>query len=400
MKADQIRCENDVKIGQNLLKDTLVMRVKDQIDRMAEKGPLGMRRKLLSSSVRLSRSMSPAVHKMADHCIEKLGVDLPLELYAYASPQFNAACFKPEEGRLFVMFSSSLLEAFDDNELMFVVGHEFGHHVYGHHDIPIGYILNGRQRPPANLALQMFAWARYAEISADRAGAFCANDLDAVARALFKLASGLTSDKVVSFKLADFLQQLDEMQAFDAEPGQGAPMEDWFSTHPFSPLRVKALQLFHQSGLMQEGGIEKGELEIGVQKMMGIMEPDYLQGHTDVAKTMRALFIAGAIAVANATDGIGDKEKAVLREFMGDGFSFDALNIEKLLETLPKRIESVKNNASITQRMQIVHDLSVVARAEGELRDDELAVLYKIADGLRIPRSLVTNILHTEAGLD
>ena len=400
MKADQIRCENDVKIGQNLLKDTLVMRVKDQIDRMAEKGPLGMRRKLLSSSVRLSRSMSPAVHKMADHCIEKLGVDLPLELYAYASPQFNAACFKPEEGRLFVMFSSSLLEAFDDNELMFVVGHEFGHHVYGHHDIPIGYILNGRQRPPANLALQMFAWARYAEISADRAGAFCANDLDAVARALFKLASGLTSDKVVSFKLSDFLQQLDEMQAFDAEPGQGAPMEDWFSTHPFSPLRVKALQLFHQSGLMQEGGIEKGELEIGVQKMMGIMEPDYLQGHTDVAKTMRALFIAGAIAVANATDGIGDKEKAVLREFMGDGFSFDALNIEKLLETLPKRIESVKNKASITQRMQIVHDLSVVARAEGELRDDELAVLYKIADGLRIPRSLVTNILHTEAGLD
>jgi uncharacterized tellurite resistance protein B-like protein len=400
MKADQIRCENDVKIGQNLLKDTLVMRVKDQIDRMAEKGPLGMRRKLLSSSVRLSRSMSPAVHKMADHCIEKLGVDLPLELYAYASPQFNAACFKPEEGRLFVMFSSSLLEAFDDNELMFVVGHEFGHHVYGHHDIPIGYILNGRQRPPANLALQMFAWARYAEISADRAGAFCANDLDAVARALFKLASGLTSDKVVSFKLADFLQQLDEMQAFDAEPGQGAPMEDWFSTHPFSPLRVKALQLFHQSGLMQEGGIEKGELEIGVQKMMGIMEPDYLQGHTDVAKTMRALFIAGAIAVANATDGIGDKEKSVLKDFMGDGFSFDALNIEKLLETLPKRIESVKNNASITQRMQIVHDLSVVARAEGELRDDELAVLYKIADGLRIPRSLVTNILHTEAGLD
>lgn len=400
MKADQIRCENDVKIGQNLLKDTLVMRVKDQIDRMAEKGPLGMRRKLLSSSVRLSRSMSPAVHKMADHCIEKLGVDLPLELYAYASPQFNAACFKPEEGRLFVMFSSSLLEAFDDNELMFVVGHEFGHHVYGHHDIPIGYILNGRQRPPANLALQMFAWARYAEISADRAGAFCANDLDAVARALFKLASGLTSDKVVSFKLADFLQQLDEMQAFDAEPGQGAPMEDWFSTHPFSPLRVKALQLFHQSGLMQEGGIEKGELEIGVQKMMGIMEPDYLQGHTDVAKTMRALFIAGAIAVANATDGIGDKEKSVLKDFMGDGFSFDALNIEKLLETLPKRIESVKNNASITQRMQIVHDLSVVARAEGELRDDELAVLYKIADGLRIPRSLVTNILHTEADLD
>jgi uncharacterized tellurite resistance protein B-like protein len=400
MNAAGIRCENDEKIGQNLLDDILVRRVKDHIDRLIEKGPMGMRRRLLSSSVRLSRSMSPAVHKMADHCIEKLGVDLPLELYVYASPQFNAACFKPEEGRLFVMFSSSLLEAFDDNELMFVVGHEFGHHVYQHHDIPVGYILGGQQPPPANLALQLFAWARYAEISADRAGAYCANDLDAVARALFKLASGLTSNKIVSFNLPDFLQQLDEMQAVDAEPGQGAPMQDWFSTHPFSPLRVKALQLFHQSGLMQDGGIPKAELELGVQGMMGMMEPDYLEGHTDVAKTMRSLFIAGAIAVANARDGISEQEKSVLKEFIGESFSLDALNIEKLIDTLPKRIESVKQHASITQRMQVVRDLSVVARAEGESTDNELLVLYQIADGLEIPRSLITQVLAGSVELD
>ena len=185
MNATGIRCENDIKIEQNLLDDVLVKRVIDHVERLTEKGPMGLRRRLLSTSVRLSRSMSPAVHKLADHCIETLGVDIPLELYAFASPQFNAACFKPEEGRLFVMFSSSLLEAFDEKELMFVVGHEFGHHVYQHHDMPVGFILNGHQRPPANLALQLFAWTRYAEISADRAGAYCANDLDAVARALY-----------------------------------------------------------------------------------------------------------------------------------------------------------------------------------------------------------------------
>jgi len=337
---------------------------------------------------------------MADHCIEMLGVDIPLELYVYASPQFNAACFKPEEGRLFVMFSSSLLEAFDDKELMFVLGHEFGHHVYQHHDIPVGYILNGQQRPPASLALQLFTWARYAEISADRAGAFCANDLDAVACALFKLASGLTDNKIVNFDLSEFLHQLDEMQAVDAEPGQGAPVQDWFSTHPFSPLRVKALQLFHQSGLMQDGGMGKTELEIGVQGMMGIMEPDYLEGQTEVAKIMRPLFIAGAVAVANARDGIGDREKSVLKEFMGESFSLDVLNIEKLIDALPKRIELVKKHASITQRMQVIRDLSVVARAEGEITDNELLVLYGIADGLEISRSLITNILDGDAELD
>jgi len=400
MNATGIRCENDIKIEQNLLNDVLVKRVIDHVDRLTEKGPMGLRRRLLSTSVRLSRSMSPAVHKLADHCIETLGVGIPLELYAFASPQFNAACFKPEEGRLFVMFSSSLLEAFDEKELMFVVGHEFGHHVYQHHDIPVGFILNGQQRPPANLALQLFAWTRYAEISADRAGALCANDLDAVARALFKLASGLTSNKIVSFNLAEFLQQLDEMQAADAEPGQGAPVQDWFSTHPFSPLRVKALQLFHQSGLMQDDGIGKDELEIRVQGMMGLMEPAYLEGHTDTAKKMRLLFIAGAIAVANAREGISEQEKAVLKEFIGDNFSIDALNFEKLINTLPKRIQSVREHASITQRMQVVRDLSVVARAEGEITENEMAVLCQIADGLEIPRSLITNMLDRDNDLD
>ena len=400
MNASGIRCDNDIKIAQNLLNHMLVQRVKEQVDREAEKGPMGMRRRLLSTSVRLSRSMSPTVHKMADHCIEKLGVDLPLELYAYASPQFNAACFKPEEGRLFVMFSSGLLEAFDDNELMFVVGHEFGHHVYQHHDMPVGYILNGTQRPSANLALQLFAWTRYAEISADRAGAFCANDLEAVAKALFKLASGLTSNRIVSFNLSEFLHQLDEMQATDAEPGQGAPMEDWFSTHPFSPLRVKALQLFHQSGLMLPGGIEKAELELHVQGMLGMMEPDYLEGHTDVAKKMRLLFIAGAVAVANARAGISEREASVLKEFMGEEFSLETLNIDKLIDTLPKRIRAVKKHASLPQRMQVVRDLSVVARAEGQITDNELLVLYGIADGLAIRRSMVGHILDGDTELD
>lgn len=400
MNANQIRCENDIKIEQNLLDDILVKRVKEHVERLTEKGPIGVRRRLLSSSVRLSRSMSPALHKMADHCIEKLGVDLPLELYAYASPQFNAACFKPEEGRLFVMFSSSLLEAFDENELMFVVGHEFGHHVYRHHEMPVGYILNGKQRPSANLALQIFAWTRYAEISADRAGAYCANDLEAVARALFKLASGLTSNKIVSFNLTDFLKQLDEMQAADAIPGQGAPMEDWFSTHPFSPLRVKALQFFHQSGLMQDGGMGKEELELHVQGLLGLMEPDYLEGQTDVAKTMRLLFIAAAVAVANAREGVSDQEKTVLKEFMGESFSIEALNVDKLIDTLPKRIQLVKEHASISQRMQVVRDLTVVARAEGEITDNELLVLFGVADGLSIPRSLVLHILDGEAELD
>ena len=163
---------------------------------------------------------------------------------------------------------------------------------------------------------------------------------------------------------------------------------------------MKALQLFYQSVLMQEGGMEKAELEMGVQGIMGLMEPDYLQGQTDVAKIMSQLFIAGAIAVANARDGISEQEEAVLKEFMGEGFSLDALNIDKIIDTLPKRINLVREHASTAQCMQVVRDLSVIARAEGGITDNELLVLYQIADGLEIPRSLVTHMLERDAELD
>jgi hypothetical protein len=129
------------------------------------------------------------------------------------------------------MFSSGLLEAFEGKELKFVIGHELGHHVYQHHDVPVGVILNGREPPEPRLALRLFSWSRDAEISADPARAFCADDIVSVSRALFKLASGLNG-RTVEFELGDFLEQVELMQVEDDEPGQGAPTEDCFSLTP------------------------------------------------------------------------------------------------------------------------------------------------------------------------
>ncbi len=400
MTAEAIRCDNDLKLFNMLLENRTVKQVNEQIEKREEQGPMGTRRHLLATSVRLSSSMAPGVHKMADLCAEKLGLQIPLELYAFSSPQFNAACFKPEEGRLFVMFSSSLLEAFSENELLFVMGHELGHHVYRHHDIPIGYILRGKQPPAANLALNLFAWSRYAEVSADRAGAFCAQNLDSVARALFKLASGIVCDQVVQFDLDEFLQQVDDMLLVDAEPGQGAPMQDWFSTHPFSPLRVKALKMFDESALMPGEGFPKAELEIKVQDVMGLMEPNYIDGHTDTAKAMRQLFIAGAVAIADARDGISDQEKTVMQSFFEDGINIDQLDAEKLRQALPKRIKDTHAQTSLAQRMHLIRDLCIVARAEGDTSASEVAVLNDIATGLEVPLGFVIESLEQSVELD
>ncbi len=392
MQRETIRYRSDRDMAEDLLRHPDVIRVNRQIERHEEAGPLGLRRRLLGTSVRLSRAMAPDVHRMADECIEKLEIKIPHELYVYSSPQFNAACFKPEEGNLYVMFSSSLLEGFSDTELKFVVGHEFGHHVYDHHSIPIGYLLGGSQRPDPRLALDLFAWSRNAEVSADRAGAWCADDLHGVARSLFRLASGL-SDEVIRFDLDDFLRQVDDMQVAVEGAGQGAPREDWFATHPFSPLRVKALKLFFESELMRDDGTSHENLDVGVQRLMSLMEPSYLEGRTDTAIAMRRLLFAGSIAVANADGNVSENEIAAFEKFFGKGEFDRGLDIPRTVESLEDRIESANVAASQPQRMQVLRDICIVAAADGCAGDAGRRVLDTIADGLKVSRAFVSQTL-------
>lgn len=401
MKASQIRCENDFALYEKLTQHADVKRVNEMIKRREAEGPTGIRRNLLATSVRLTKSMAPDIAKMAEECIEKLGVEIPLELYVYSSPQFNAACFKPENDRLNVMFSSSLLEGFSSQELKFVMGHELGHHVYDHHAVPIGYLLQGKDKPDPKLALELFTWSRYAEISADRAGAYCAQDMNAVAHSLFKLSSGLTT-KVVQFSLDDFVAQADDMQVGDEEHRRTGPQSDWFSTHPFSPLRVKALKLFEQSELYSktEGSMTKDELEVGVQGVLSLMEPSYLEAKTDTAETMRRLLFAGLIAVADAADGISEQELEVFADFFGKYAFNDKLDVEKIKATVEGRAKEVKEKASQTQCMQVLRDMCVMAKASGGVLPAERFVLEEVAQGLEIPSSFICQNIDKECDLD
>jgi Zn-dependent protease with chaperone function/tellurite resistance protein len=397
--ATTIRCPSDLKMYQRLLEDPLVKKVNEQIVKIEEDSPTNLRRRLLSTSVRLSSRMAPDLHKMAADCIEKLDLHTPIELYAFASPQYNAMCFKPEDGRLFVMFASSLLEAFDDGELKFVLGHELGHHAYRHHQVPVGYILRGGSRPDPRLALSLFTWSRYAELSADRAGAHCAQDLESVSRALFKLASGL-SGKTIEFHLEDFLDQVDDMQVLDHEPGEGAPKEDWFSTHPFSPLRVKALALFDASEFARSGGTPAAELESGVQSLMGLMEPSYLEGRTQASEAMRRLLFAGALLVGNANGEMSADEVQMFEKFFGTGAFNDDFNLDALAESLNDRIEQVREQASPAQCAQVLRDLCLVARAEGHTTTEERGLVEQIARGLGLDGVFVDRMFCTELDPD
>jgi len=375
MNSADIRCSNDEKMFQKLVALQDVVKANEFLKKQADNTSSPIRRHLLSKSVRLSKKMAPKIHKMAEHCIEKLGVKIPLELFVYSSPQFNAACFKPEDNKLYIMFSSSLLQGFNEKELMFVMGHELGHHVYEHHNIPVGLLLKGEHKVSSKLALDLFAWSRYAEISADRAGAHCAQDPVAVASSLFKLASGLTNSSLIEFDLNEFVKQVDEMMVDDQTSPLEGSSEDWFSTHPFSPLRVKALQLFEQSVLSTRGQSSVEELEVKVQSLMSLMEPSYLQAKTDEAEIMRRFLLSGAVAVANANGDISKREIEAFENFFGKGAFSDKLNVEGIVDRLERRAADVTAVSSMARRMQLIRDLCVIAQADKSVSKKERTLL-------------------------
>ncbi len=399
MDPKKLRSHGDVDLADKLLAERLVIDLNERLEKEQEKTPLGIRRHLLATSIRITERMLPDIFGLVAECRERLDIEISLEVYVYASTSFNAMCIKPEQGRLFILLSSSLLEAFAPGEQRFVIGHELGHHLFGHLDIPIGFLLGGDEPPPPDIALRLFAWSRYAEISADRAGAYCANDPDAVARALFRLASGLTIN-LDDIRIDDFAAQVDDMQVEAQEPGAKAPQADWFSTHPFSPLRLKAVRHFFDSELFVRDEIPVSTLEARVQTLMALMEPSYLDEKSDAAETARRLLFAGAIAVANVSGGIDEAEIAAFEKFFGEHSFTDKLDIEAIVASLDHRVSAALEQVSHSRRIQVLRDLCVIARADGHVDDSERILLEDLAGRLEVPAELVHATLCGNCDLD
>jgi len=207
---------------------------------------------------------------------------------------------------------------------------------------------------------------------------------------------------VVNFDLDDFLRQVDDMESFDEEPGQSAPQGDWFSTHPFSPLRVKALRLFFNSELMSKepSAMKLDELDIGVQRVMSLMEPSYLDAKTEAAIAMRHLLFAGSIVVAHASGEVTEKEIKSFEQFFEKGDFSEKLNVERIKQELPQRIERAVERSTVTQRMQVVRDLCVIAMAEGDVDNNEREVLNGIADGLGVSRTFICQTIEQDCEPD
>src|SRR5207247_8220471 len=194
-----------------------------------------------------------------------LNVDDPV-LYVHLDPIPNADTYghtKP-----FIVLTSGLVDMLDDEERFFVIAHELGHiksgHVHytvlanniadvikliGQATLGLGALLG------QGLVLALHDWYRKAELTADRAGLLCVQDLDPCIRTFMKLAGG-ASRLYAEMDHSEFVRQIREYEAADESHLNWAYKQliTAYRTHPFPILRAKELDEWHSTGYRDLAG--------------------------------------------------------------------------------------------------------------------------------------------------
>lgn len=229
---------------------------------------------LLGSTVRVTERQFPRLHALNVQSAQTLGIATP-SLYVGQNPHLNAGTFGTLDDS-FILVNGSLIDHFNDQEILDVLGHEHGH-IQNNHVVyltTLYFLTNvvnafvGWFSYPARIALM--AWSRRAEITCDRAGLLVVKDLQISMKGLMKLALG--SKKLYEeLDLDAYLEQYD-----DGKKGIGR-ITELFASHPYVPKRVMALKAFSETALYRkaaglgEGGISMEECDNRVHEIIKVV---------------------------------------------------------------------------------------------------------------------------------
>lgn len=237
-----------------------------------EGGVKSIRDDILSSQLKLTRTMAPRLSALLDRVRQTLGYEAPVDLFVAENSNINAmAVYSLDHTPHIIALTSQLIERMNDDEIRFVLGHEIGHLCYKHYrmqmvSMAFGKDKDGDSNVPKLLARRLDIWQRLAELSADRAW-FTAVEgrLDPVVSVFFKIASGLGPEHL-QFDISAFLQQLEELRRLERRDS----LCDF--SHPSIPIRVRALQLYRDAGGAAASAEQLARVDEEVLELAKLME--------------------------------------------------------------------------------------------------------------------------------
>lgn len=207
------------------------------------------------SHLKVTGNNYPDIYKYLREACKILDVKKVPELYIEWGYNINACTIGSKSP--IIVLNSGLIDLCDEDEIMFVIGHELGHvksnHMLYHmmaqvinlviNSIPFGSVA------AAPLQYALYYWDRMSEFTADRAGLLCCQNKAAAVRAFMKM-SGMPIKQFNDMNFNTFIQQAKDFKQLDYEGWNKIikliSIAD--SSHPWTVMRAAELINWIQGG--------------------------------------------------------------------------------------------------------------------------------------------------------
>lgn len=174
------------------------------------------------SHLKVTGNNYPDIYKYLREACKILDVKKVPELYIEWGYNINACTIGSKSP--IIVLNSGLIDLCDEDEIMFVIGHELGHvksnHMLYHmmaqvinlviNSIPFGSVA------AAPLQYALYYWDRMSEFTADRAGLLCCQNKAAAVKAFMKM-SGMPIKQFNDMNFNTFIQQAKDFKQLDYE---------------------------------------------------------------------------------------------------------------------------------------------------------------------------------------
>lgn len=172
------------------------------------------------SNLKVTKDNYPKIYEYLQYACQILDMPSIPDLYIQWGYEINAFTVGSENP--IVVLNSGLIDMCDDNEIMFIIGHELGHiksnHMLYH---MMANVINmvidsipGGNFVAAPLQYALYYWDRMSEFTADRAGLLCCQNKDAAIRMFMKMA-GLPLKEFNNMNYHSFIQQAADFKMLD-----------------------------------------------------------------------------------------------------------------------------------------------------------------------------------------
>jgi len=346
----------------------------------------------------INDKLFPQLSALCRDVIDVLECEERIDFFVVNDDNHNAFVIPDTTGEQshIICLTSKLIDAMNNEELKFTIGHEIGHLLTG--SAKLNELLSfvyGKRNKYNTLYHKIMFWKKLAELNADRFGFLSSGSFGSVVNSFFKMSSGLSLDKV-EFDYDSYLEHNNTL--LDSFTNDGYLNR---ISHPINPLRIKAIELFSKSK-SASAFLEKKEL-VNEDKELDdniseLLSNQYTMLNSEL-DSHRLHFIASAGLIMANIDGSVDAKEIdfILKSLSGYAIfpsQFFKVLYEsgKVVEFFNKSVQEILRS-NPAERESMLNYMIHIAFSDNEIKKEEVGLIVNFGIEIGYQRKEIYNKL-------